>query len=366
MADFLSLGLKKEIVDVLARMQFRKTTIVQDKVIPLALQGKNLVFTAMTGSGKTLAFTVGFLGKINRKLGTQMIVLVPTRELSVQVSKELKRLCEPLGINTGLFYGGKEMSLDKETLRRNNHIIIGTPGRLIVYINEKKVKIGDVKLIVYDESDQMFDNGFYSDCAYIKSRVSKNAQIILASATISEKVQEFIQNEIGNYELLKIGLQIPESILQEKIDCAIPAKPALLLKILNQKRFARVLIFCNRKTRVDEISEYLNNHAISARPINADLDQIDREENLSLFKQGKIAVLVATDVAARGLHIPSVDAVINYDVPTKAEFYVHRIGRTGRTGRPGYALTFICPEDDDRFHNIEFDYELKVGCMKGG
>ncbi len=163
MGDFTKLSLKKEILDVLSRLKLNKSFEVQDKIVPLAMKGKNIVFTSRTGSGKTLAYLLGFLGKINKKQGIQMIVLVPTRELCIQVGKEMRGVCEPLGINVGMLYGGRDIPGDYRTLNKKNQILVGTPGRLLMHINEKKVKVGEVKYLVYDESDQMFDLGFYDD-----------------------------------------------------------------------------------------------------------------------------------------------------------------------------------------------------------
>ncbi len=360
MAKFSNLGLKKEIVQVLARLKYNTTLEVQEKVIPLILQKKNVVFTSRTGSGKTLAYTVGFLSKINKKLGIQMLIMVPTRELAIQVGKEIKQIAEPLGFNVGILFGGRDINNDHLTIRKRNHIMVGTPGRLIMHINEKAVKVGDVMCLVFDESDQMFDQGFYDDCAYIKSRVGKLSQIILSSATISEKVKRFIEDVIVEYELVNIGENIPKNISQEKIYVKIPDKEKLLIKILKQKNYKKVLIFTNRKDRTYQLTEYLNEQGINARKLNSDLEQTERVNNLNLFKHGKIHVLVATDIAARGLHIEQVDLVINYDVPNKSEFYVHRIGRTGRVDKPGHAITFICPEDEERFEDIMFDHQPDV------
>ena len=191
MQDFQKLGLKKEVIAVLTK--FKKPSEVQTKVIPLTLKGKNIVFTSMTGSGKTVAYTAGFLGKINKKLGVQMMVLVPTRELCVQVGKEIQELSEPLGLKVGMLYGGRYIGGDYRTTRKKNQILVGTPGRLIQHINEKHIKVGEVAYLIYDESDQMFDHGFSKDCAYVRKRVSKNVQIILSSATITDKVKRFIE-----------------------------------------------------------------------------------------------------------------------------------------------------------------------------
>lgn len=360
MGDFADLGLKKEILDVLSRLKFSKSLEVQDKIIPLAMAGKNVVFTSKTGSGKTLAYLLGFVGKINTRHGTQMIVLVPTRELCIQVGKEMKRVCDLLGISVGMLYGGRDIPGDYRTLNKKNQIIVGTPGRLIMHINEKKIKVGEVKYLVYDEADQMFDHGFYAECVYLGQRVSKIAQMIFSSATMTDKAKRFIENEIVDYELLQIGELIPKNIVQEKIYCEKLEKNQILLDIFSKKKFQRALIFCNTKLKSYNIAEFLHENKFNSKTLNSDLSQVERLNHLNLFKDGKIRILVATDVAARGIHIENVDIIINYDVPTNDEFYIHRIGRTGRLERGGYALTLICPEDVDRFSNIETEYKLRV------
>lgn len=360
MGKFSYLGLKKEIVDVLSSLHFKEALEVQDKIIPLAMKGKNIVFTSRTGSGKTLAYLLGFIGRINKKLGIQMVVLVPTRELCIQVGKEMTKVCQPLGIKVGMLYGGREIEGDSITINKKNHILVGTPGRLIQHINAKRIKVGDVKYVVFDESDQMFDHGFFDECVYLKKRVSRDAQIIFSSATINEKVKHFIETELNEYELLTIGELIPKNILQETVLCAISEKKDILLGFLQKNRFKRIMIFCNRKDKTAEVTRFLSEHNYRARELNSNLTQDERFNTLNLFKDGKIHILVTSDVAARGIHIEKVDAVINYDVPTKPEFYIHRIGRTGRRDKDGYCLTLICPEDEDRFRNIEYNYELDV------
>ena len=360
MNPFSQFNLKKEVVNALDSLKFKEIFEVQKEVIPLALQNKNIVFTSRTGSGKTLAFTIGFLGKINRKMGVQMIVLVPTRELCIQVGKEIKRVCEPLNLNVGMLYGGREISNDYRTTNKRNHVIVGTPGRLIQHINNKQIKVGDVKLIVFDESDQMFDDGFFNECVYVKKRSSSDAQIILASATITDKVRFFMDKVIVDYELLTIGSQIPKNIFQEKLFCNILDKNKVLLELLHEKQFKRVLIFCNTKIKCDGIAKFISDNKFKVRAISSNLTQDERLKHLDLFKSNRLKVLVATDVAARGLHIDNVDLVINYDVPNRSEFYVHRIGRTGRTDKKGRAITFVCPQDVVRFEIIESVFNLSV------
>ncbi|MBI2582366.1 DEAD/DEAH box helicase, partial [Candidatus Woesearchaeota archaeon] len=283
MGKFSDLGLKKEIVEVLSTLNFTEALEVQDKIIPLALKGKNIVFTSRTGSGKTLAYLLGYIGKINRKLCIQMVVLVPTRELCIQVGKEMTRVCQPLGIKVGMLYGGREIAGDSITINKKNHIMVGTPGRLIQHINAKRIKVGDVKYLVFDESDQMFDHGFFDECVYVKTRVSSDAQIIFSSATINEKVKEFIKTELSEYELLKIGELIPKNITQEVIFCPIPEKKEILLKFLQQHKFKRIMIFCNRKDKTTEITRFLSEHNYRARELNSNLTQDERFNTLNLF-----------------------------------------------------------------------------------
>jgi superfamily II DNA/RNA helicase len=360
MGSFTKLGLKKDIIETLAKLRFTESLEVQDAIIPLAMKGNNIVFTSMTGSGKTLAFSIGFLSKINKKQGLQMLIVVPTRDLCIQVGKELTKICTPLSITVGSLFGGRDLGGDYRTTTKKNHIIVGTPGRLIQHINEKHIRVGEVKLIVFDESDQMFDNGFSDMCRYIKSRVSKDAQIILSSATTTTKVKDFVEDEISNYKLLRIGVQIPKNILQEKVFCPIEEKNNLLLNFFSHRKFKRVIIFCNTIAKSYDITTFLENNKFKSKYINSDIEQFERQNSLNLFAAGKFQILVATDVAARGLDIDNVDLVINYDAPTRSEFYIHRIGRTGRSKKKGYALSIICPEDEERFANLEEEFDLEV------
>jgi superfamily II DNA/RNA helicase len=271
----------------------------------------------------------------------------------------MQRVCTPLNLSIGKLIGGRPLSRDQPTLAKKNQIIVATPGRLIEHINTKRLKVGDVKFLVFDESDQMFDDGFFDDCVYLLERVSMQVQILLCSATITDKVHEFAHNGIQNYDELIIGSAIPAQITQEKLFCPIREKNDLLVELFSLQPVKRALVFTNTKLKCEQIVTYLKEHRLKAEVISSDLDQKHREQRLAKFTDGSINILVATDIAARGLHIPDVDLVLNYDVPTRTEFYIHRIGRTGRT-KAGRALTFICPEDEDRFIDIEYRYFLDV------
>ncbi len=358
--DFSTMGLKKTVLSALSLTKYKKPTEVQAEVIPFILQGKNTIFTSPTGSGKTLAYTVGSIGFLNAKQGLQMLVVVPTRELAEQVGKEMQVIATPMGLKVGVLYGGKATKNDMRILQRKNQIIVGTPGRLLEHINAKTVRVGEVKYLVFDESDQMFDNGFFGDCVYITKRVGVNVQIVFSSATMTDDVVNFVEDHIKYYEFVEPGNTIPTTILQEEKYLPIPEKNDFLKDFFKGLSFKRAIIFCNTKKRVDEITDFLNENNFRARELHSDLEQKERNANLSFLKKGRSSILVATDVAARGLHIENVDIIINYDIPTRKEFYVHRIGRAGRNGVPGYALNLICPEDEDRFEVIVETYALEV------
>ncbi|MFH1669458.1 MAG: DEAD/DEAH box helicase [Candidatus Woesearchaeota archaeon] len=357
MTTFADLGLKKDIV---ASVSFKEPSDVQKAVIPLALQKKNIFFTSRTGSGKTLAYLLGYLSRINTKLGIQMLVLVPTRELAIQVGKEMMKICDRLKINVGVLFGGREMSGDYRTVSKKLHILVGTPGRITDHINAKTIKLGEVGLLVFDESDQMFDQGFFDACVYIRSRVSKDVQLFLSSATMTKKVNEFIYAQLGAHESLHIGDMIPKNIVQEKMFCKKEDKNDALFRFFSSRKFSSAMVFCNTKLKCTAVSDFLAAKGFKAKPLSSDLEQKAREATLSLFRAKQIKILVTTDVAARGLHIEKVGLIVNYDVPNRDEFYVHRIGRTGRVDNAGYALTLICPEDVDRFSRIEADYALDI------
>ena len=206
----------------------------------------------------------------------------------------------------------------------------------------------------------MFDDGFVSDCVYIKKRMSKKTQIVLSSATITQKVVDFMTKHIKDYDFFEIGDIVPKNIVQEKLYCEHKEKNRVLANFFNQKTFSKVLVFCNTKIKSESLTRYLNSKNFKARVLNSDLKQDERTNLLNLFKQGKVEILVVTDVAARGLHIEQVDIVVSYDVAKRSEFHIHRMGRTGRNDKPGYTLTLICERDINRFNDIKDIYDLKV------
>ncbi len=357
---FEDLPLKKNIKLTLNSLGFKIPTRVQEETIPLILDGKNVVITSSTGSGETIAYTIPILGRIDPKKGVQALILTPTRELTEQVGSEVKKFCDLLGLKVGVFFGGRDIKGDYKVLQRKNQIIIGSPGRIIQLINNKTLRVGEVSYIVFDESDQMFENGFFGDCIYVKKRISSEAQIVLSSATMTSDVVDFVEKHIVYFEFVEPDSRIPEGILQKKAFVKIPDKNEFIKQFLDNNSFKRALIFCNTKTRVEEVNSFLLKNGFRSRAIHSDLEQKERKRNLQFLKEGRKSILVATDVAGRGLHIDNVELIINYDIPTRKEAYIHRIGRTGRNGLKGYALNLICPEDEERFKNIEDEFELNV------
>jgi ATP-dependent RNA helicase DeaD len=358
--SFQQLGLKKDVIEAINKLGYSKPTLVQEKIIPLVLEKHDLAFTAQTGSGKTLAYTLGVLSRIQPKQHIQLLIITPTRELCMQIGAELKKLGAILGFNVGSFYGGHDLNMDKRLITKKLHVVVATPGRLIQHINFKTLKVGDVKTIVFDESDQMFDNGFYDDCVYIINRVSVSAQVLLSSATINPQVEEFIGKYIPDHKQISIGVQIPKSISQEAFFCKIEEKNEELLTFLNKERPRSVLIFANTKTKLQSINDFLKSNDYKITMLSSDLEQKDREKVLEKFKERKYQILVCTDVASRGLQIDDVDLVINYDIPKRKEFYVHRIGRTGRTQKKGKSLSLVCPEDEEAFMAIQDEYAIDI------
>jgi superfamily II DNA/RNA helicase len=229
--------------------------------------------------------------------------------------------------------------------------------------NENSLKVGDISFLIFDESDQMFDTGFYDDCVYIRSRVSSAAQIVLSSATITPRVEHFLRKSIKDFELVKIGTLIPPNIDQDVLFCPISDKTKLLVNFFQGEKFSRAIVFANTKVKLSSIYDTLLHNKITANYLSSDLDQKDREKVVRDFKAAKFSVLVSTDIASRGLDIQGVDIIVNYDVPPRSEFYVHRIGRCGRNDLRGYALTFICPEDEEDFSIIEHQFDLTVGVV---
>ncbi len=324
---------------------FEKTTEIQDKTFEIVSEGKNVIGIANTGTGKTGAFLIPIINNLlQNKNKNKTIVLVPTRELAQQVEQEFKSLSKGLKIFSSCFIGGTSINKDIDKLKRLNHVIIGTPGRINDMINRRALRLNDFTKVVLDEFDTMLDMGFINEVKKIIEQLHNRNQTILFSATENPKQQNIIDNLIQGYEKVRVseGKANTDNIYQEVIKTKDDIeKNQMLVDLLRKKEFKKVLIFSETKRQVSKLCRILKKFDINVDEIHGDKSQQYRSKAIQKFKSGYINVMVATDVASRGIDIDNISHVINYRVPSSKESYIHRIGRTGRAGKEGYAITFL-------------------------
>ncbi|RXY99099.1 DEAD/DEAH box helicase [Fictibacillus sp. S7] len=356
MTTFSELGLSPELLKSINNMGFEEATPIQRDTIPTALKGTDLIGQAQTGTGKTAAFGIPLIEKIDVKARKiQGIVLAPTRELAVQVGEELNKIGQFKGIKTLPIYGGQSIVRQIKALKNGPHIIVGTPGRVIDHINRKTLKLEDVHTVVLDEADEMLNMGFIEDIETILENVPSERHTMLFSATMPKQIQKLAERFMKDVLVIRVKASemTVKSIEQEYVEVKEKQKFDALTRLLDIQSPELAIVFGRTKRRVDELSEALNKRGYSAEGIHGDLPQSKRDMVLRAFKNNTIEVLVATDVAARGLDISGVSHVYNFDIPQDPESYVHRIGRTGRAGKTGYAVTFITPREIDHLYTIE-------------
>jgi ATP-dependent RNA helicase DeaD len=356
MIKFEELGLEEQIVQSVSHMGFEETTPIQEKTIPLALQGKDLIGQAQTGTGKTAAFGIPLIQGCQRDNDKpQGLVLAPTRELAVQVAEELNKIGQGKGIRTLPIYGGQDIMWQINALKRRPHIIVATPGRLMDHMRRKTIRLNEVQLVVLDEADEMLNMGFVEDIETILQELPEERQTLLFSATMPRQIQNLAQRFMKEPEIIRIEAKEVTMPSIEQIYMEVPEKQKfdVLCRMMDINPTELVIVFGRTKRRVDELSEALSKRGYSAEGIHGDLTQNRRDSVLRKFKEGTIEVLVATDVAARGLDISGVSHVYNFDIPQDPESYVHRIGRTGRAGKTGVAITFVTPREMGHLRLIE-------------
>lgn len=350
---FYGLGIAPKILEALARMKFVTPTPIQFKAIPIAIEGKDVVGIAQTGTGKTLAFAIPIIQRLAQVKG-RALILVPTRELAIQVDETFQKMVHLFGIKTAVLIGGASMFNQIKALRRNPRVLIATPGRLIDHMNQRNVLLADVNILVLDEADRMLDMGFMPQVERILKVIPKDKQTMLFSATIPGDVVKIASSHMKlpiNVEVAPSGTTAAR-IIQEIFIVRADSKKELLGKILNQYH-GSVLLFSRTKIGAAKITRLLRAMNISAAEIHSDRTLGQRREALEGFKSGKYRVLVATDIAARGIDVVGIELVINYDLPEDSENYVHRIGRTGRAGHEGRAISFATPDQGDDVKSIE-------------
>lgn len=360
--SFHNLGINKRFVEYLDKLKFITPTPIQYKAIPIALEGKDLVGIAQTGTGKTLAFGIPMVQLISESNGIGL-VLVPTRELALQVEETLFRLSKPLNLKTAVLIGGSSMYNQIQALKRQPKFIIATPGRLNDHIKRKTVLLFDVKMLVLDEADRMFDMGFAPQIESILRILPKNRQTMLFSATMPPKIVNIATRNMKLPISIEIARQgtTAENIAQELFIIKNQNKKDLLAKLLKQYT-GTVLIFTRTKIGAHILTKFLKTQNQRAAEIHSDRSLAQRREALEGFKAGRYRILVATDIASRGIDVNNIELVVNYDLPDESENYVHRIGRTARAGKNGRAISFATPDQGKDVKYIEklIRMEIKI------
>lgn len=356
MKTFAEFGLEPKVLQAITELGFEEATPIQAQSIPLALTGSDLIGQAQTGTGKTAAFGIPLITKINREDEKILaLIMAPTRELAIQVSEEIGKLSRFKGLRSLAIYGGQDIGRQIRGLKKKPQIIIGTPGRLLDHINRKTIRLDDVQTVVLDEADEMLDMGFMEDIQSILKLVPEERQTMLFSATMPPNIQRLAQQFLKNPQHVSV---IPKQISAPLIDQAYVEVPErqkfeALSRLIDMESPELAIVFGRTKRRVDELAEALQKRGYSADGLHGDLSQNQRDAVMRKFRDGSIDVLVATDVAARGLDVSGVTHVINFDLPQDPESYVHRIGRTGRAGKEGAAWSFVTPREMDHLHLIE-------------
>lgn len=354
-SGFNELNLSKKVLKIVSELGFEEPTPIQKMSIPLILEGKNVLAQAPTGTGKTLAFGLPLMEMVNRKKFPNALILVPTRELCIQVAQELNRVGLKLGILSLPVYGGQSIENQIKALKKGVQIVVGTPGRLIDHIERRTMKLSDVSFVILDEADEMLDMGFEEDIERILSHVSGESQRLLFSATIPNPILSIANKYIKNYERISLSREniVVPNIKQIFYEVKENDKLDVLTKILDLEGGDLILIFCHTKKETDEVAYALKSRGYLAEPLHGDYSQAQREKVMEKFRKKKINIMVATDVAARGIDVSDVSHVINFSIPQNPENYIHRIGRTGRAGKEGIAITLVTPREYKRIQEIE-------------
>ncbi|WAC04231.1 MAG: DEAD/DEAH box helicase [Methanoregula sp.] len=355
--SFKNFSISPKILRAIEDMGFEEPTPIQTSAIPIILAGNDVTGQAKTGTGKTAAFGIPALERLDpRDRQTQVIILSPTRELAIQTAEEIALLAAHMAHTTVLpIYGGQPIERQLRSLKTGVQIVVGTPGRVLDHLRRRTLSLSRVKMVVLDEADQMLDMGFLPDIETIIGQTPKDRQTILFSATLPKPILAISRRFQKNPEFVEIPhkeLTVPQ-VEQRYVEVHSRDKFDILCRLLDQMDPKLVLVFCNTKRRVDQLTKRLKTLGYRVGEIHGDLKQSQRDRVMAQFRKGEIDLLVATDVAARGIDVDDIDLVVNLDVPQVAEYYVHRIGRTARAGRSGRAITFVGPEDVYKMREIQ-------------
>jgi len=365
---FSQLDVSEQIIKAAQDMGFEETTPIQAKAIPVILQGNDIIAQAPTGTGKTCAFGIPAVEGIDTKNNkVQVLILCPTRELVIQVAEELAALAKyKEDVRILPIYGGQQIDRQMRALRKKPQIIVGTPGRIMDHLRRETLKLDGLKKIILDEADEMLNMGFREDIDIILESVPEVRQFVLFSATLAPAILDIAnkyQNDPVTINVVHKALTVP-TVEQYYLEVRESNKVEVLSRLIDAHNFKLSVVFCNTKKRVDDLCKDLQARGYSAESLHGDMKQLQRDNVMSRFRNGLIDILIATDVAARGIDVDDVDAVFNYDVPSDEEYYVHRIGRTGRANRLGVSYTFAAGKELVKLRDIQRYTKSKIKCIK--
>ncbi len=366
--QFSDLSLSKNVLESLQVIGYETPSPIQATIIPHVLNNRDVIGQAQTGTGKTAAFALPLLSQINiRRNETQVLVLVPTRELAIQVAEAFQRYASHIkGFHVAPIYGGQDYGVQIRALKRGLHVVVGTPGRVTDHMRRGTLKLGGLKALVLDEADEMLRMGFVEEVEWVLEQTPDDRQICLFSATMPKVIRQIAQKYLNNPEeiTIKVKTTTAENIRQRYWLVSGLHKLDALTRILEAETFDGIIIFVRTKTATVELADKLRARGYAAAELNGDIIQKQRERTINQLKKGTLDIVVATDVAARGLDVERVSHVINYDIPYDAEAYVHRVGRTGRAGRSGDAILFVAPRERRMLNTIERATKQKMEIMQ--
>ncbi|MFS0781770.1 DEAD/DEAH box helicase [Bacillus sp. 1P06AnD] len=363
MSQFSKLGLSDWSLEPLTKQQINKPTAVQEKVIPIIMEGQDVIVQAQTGTGKTLAFVLPILEKLDTNADhIQALILTPTRELAIQITAEIKKMLEGRNdIRVLSVYGGQDVNKQLNQLKRNMHIVVATPGRLLDHIRRETVDLSNISFFVLDEADQMLHIGFQREVDDIIQSTPFRRQTLLFSATMPETVTQLAKKHLNEPKIIHLEKKNKTADLVDQTAYLTTdrGKQPLLIALLEEQRPYLAVVFCRTIQRAMKLNHILKTYGFDCEELHGDMSQPKRERAMKQFREAKIQVLVATDVAARGLDVEGITHVYNYDIPEDQEGYVHRIGRTGRAGVTGTSVTFYTEEDKNRLSELEENLHVR-------
>lgn len=360
MENFKILGMSDELIKAIKGMGFTNPTTIQEKTIPHVIDKKDVIAESATGSGKTLAFSAGIVQNTQKGKGNQALILTPTRELAMQISDNLNEFSRYNKLKVATIYGGVSYNPQIDSLRKSE-IVVGTPGRILDLLQRNDINLSGVKTLILDEADRMLDMGFLPDVKNIMSQCPENRQTLLFSATMAKEIRDLSKKFMNNPVHVSVDNQVdPRKLPQCYYNVHGKLKFSLLVHLLKKEEGNLVMIFCNSRHSTDNVAKNLKKAGIKAYGIHGGLTQNKRSQIIEDFNSGKAHALVCTDVAARGLDIPDISHVYNYDIPNDPKQYVHRIGRTARAGKSGLVINILSTKDYDNFNAVldENDFDI--------